>query len=552
MANIPNQSNYQDSQNFDIDIESIYTDFIKEIDANRSIVNTSNQGNQIFLKVLKKQTITSLAKLVKVEDTPQESRCHAFFRLIGFPVVSKDLRYYNPGFDIIKDPDREITLDLKIDIANNPFDGFVSLSFRRESYVNSILQTFSQNNTITSSVLSLSSSTQVRPFAAPVKSSDAFDTKPENQSYTADFKGQIGNFDSVKLTEYQDENGNKPILSQLNQTRFHFIKPFIVDPKIDFTVAPSSRKVAIPFALNKSNLLIAENTFVKRPLLEKVIRDRFSVENSANLGTADTSIKNYILSIPAVQDEALIKQMTSNVYKLSEQQQFAKYINIIRAMCKKLVEAQLVIQRVQSLYYWLPVPSSTGPEGGNTIKDIIISSTLPKDFITIFDKSLIDKVLKQISNQFNIQTSDVNGIPDVGGFAFDIFTNTFDNETSNSLGDVATQSVNTAVKNRKQHMNSAGAALRTIEIIMGEFSGLGLCDIIAVMGALYIMPKESLLGFLDQDSFTRMINSVDYIPDTVERNDITGSMDSFLENVKGYYNLMDKIYQDLKNNNGLS
>ena len=30
---------------------------------------------------------------------------------------------------------------------------------------------------------------------------------------------------------------------------------------------------------------------------------------------------------------------------------------------------------------------------------------------------------------------------------------------------------------------------------MGEFSGLGLCDIIAVMGALYIMPKASLLGF---------------------------------------------------------
>ena len=66
------------------------------------------------------------------------------------------------------------------------------------------------------------------------------------------------------------------------------------------------------------------------------------------------------------------------------------------------------------------------------------------------------------------------------------------------------------------------------------------------------MPKESLLGFLDQDAFTRMINSVDYIPNTVERNNIAESMDSFIENVKGYYNLMDKIYQDLKNNNGLS
>src|SRR6185312_13011132 len=105
MTTIPNQANFLDEQNFDIDIDKLYADFIQEIDNNRSIVNTSNQGNQSFLKVLKKQTITSLAKLVKVETTPQESRCHAFLRLIGFPVISKDLRFYNPGLDIIKSAD---------------------------------------------------------------------------------------------------------------------------------------------------------------------------------------------------------------------------------------------------------------------------------------------------------------------------------------------------------------------------------------------------------------------------------------------------------------
>lgn len=553
MANIPNQLNYQDTQNFDIDIDSIYSDFIKEIDTNRSIVNTSTQSSQSFLKVLKKETISSLSKLVKVEDTPQESRCHAFFRLIGFPVVSKDFRFYNPGFDIIKDSTRKVTLDIKIDIANNPIDGFANLSFRRENYINNILQTFSQNKSITATVLALSSSTQVRNFSSSVKNSDPFDTKPENQSYTASFNGQIGNFNSIQLDQYMDEFGNLPNKQQLNQTRFHFIKPFIVDPRIDFTVSPSSRKVAVPFALNKNNLLISENTFVKRPLIEKVIRDRFSVDNrNENLGTADLAIKSYILKIPAVQDNELIKQMTSDVYQQGDQQKFIKYVNIITTMCEKLVDAQLIIQRVQSLYYWLPITSSIGPEGGSDIKSLIISDKLPNNYITNFDKSLIDKTLKQLSSQFNSQTNSNNGIPDAGGFAFDAFTNTFDNETSNSLGDIINNTVNTATRNRKQYMTEANKALKTIEIIMGEFSGLGLCDIVAVMGALYIMPRESLLGFLDPDSFSRMTNSVNYIPDNVVQSDITTTMNSFLENVKGYYNLMDNIYQKIKENNKTS
>jgi hypothetical protein len=372
-----------------------------------------------------------------------------------------------------------------------------------------------------------------------------------NQSYTANFNGQIGNNDSVKLTEYKDENGNTPNLSSLNQTRFHIIKPFIVDPKIDFTVAPASRRVSVPFAINKNNLLIAENTFVRRPLLEKVIRDRFYVNNQADIGSSE-SIKSYILNISSVKDEGLIRQMTSDVYNISEQQQFKKYINIIRAMCKKLVESQLIIQKVQSLYYWAPIPSTIGPEGGINVKDIIISNNFPADYLTIFDKAIINNILKQTSNQINVQTDNINGIPDVGGFAFDAFQTTFDNQTSNSLGDVITETVNKSLNSRKQYMIEAGTALRTIEIIMGEFSGLGLCDIIAVMGALYIMPKEDLLGFLDQDSFNRMINTVDYIPQDVAQSSINTASSSFLTSISGYYNLMDKIYQDLKENNGLS
>jgi hypothetical protein len=554
---IPNQANYQDNQNLDIDIDKIYTDFIQEIDASRSIVNISNQGNQAFLNNLNKNNITSLAKLVKVETTPQESRCHAFFRLIGFPVVAEDGRYYNPGFDIVKTSSKTITIEKKIEIANNSIKGFRALSFRRETYVNSILQTFSLNESISAIALALSSSTQIRNFSVPVTVTDNFDTSIESQSYASNLLGQIGKYNNVSLLEYVDEGGNKPILSKLNKIRYHFIKPFVVDPRIDFSVAPAHRKVAVPFVTNKSDLLISENTYVKRPLLEKVIRERFALQNPNDvIGVSGQNIRNYILNVPSVRDDPLIKQMVDDVFNLNEVPQFEKFLNIIRTMLNRLVDSQKTIQVVQSKYYWLPIPSTTGPEGGCTVKSVIISENIPdgpnNSFITTADRALITNILKQAANQFNAQTAQVDGTPDVGGFAFDNFKLTFDTDTSEALGDIVSGEVSRLSRQRTKDMSDANEALRAIEIIMGEFSGLGLCDIVAIMGALYIMPKEDLLGFLDEDAFPRMIDALDLQISGLTNPGLEKAMTSFVAKVTDFYNLMDKIYQDLKNNNGLS
>ncbi len=571
---IPNQNNYQDSQNFDIDIDKIYSDFVTEIDANRSIVNI--QVNQSILKVLDIKTIASLNAQLKVESTPQESRAHAFYRLIGFPVIGSDNNYYNPGLDTVQ-PDK---LSDKITIANHPLQGFQTISLQRENYVNSILNIFAvRPATITATALSLTSSTHTRSFAIPVtSSSDPFDFSLNNQSFTADFRSVIGKNDQVLLVNYVDQFGNSPLANAdgsvppgsdsnpLLRNRFHIIKPFIVDPRIDFSVNPASRRVSVPFVPNKSNLLVGEDTYVKRPLLEKVIRDRLTVQNQNNsLGTAGQSFSNYILNVPSVKDEDLIKQMANNdAYRLGDQLQFLKYFNIIRAMINKLVEAQLFIQKVQAKYYWLPLPSSTGPEGGSDINGIIISQSLPdgdnNSFITTADRDIINLTLRQAANQFNAQTAPVNGTPDLGGFVFDAFKTTFDQDTSQALGDRAAAKLTELNGKRNHSIKLANNYLRTIEIIMGEFSGLGLCDIIAVMAALYIMPVNDLLGFLDDAAFTRMktamqlqdmVGSGTTSPQVV-KSDITTAHTSFISKVKDFYNLMDKIYQDIAQKQGLS
>ena len=544
---VPNQINYQDDQNYDIDIDSIYTDFIQEIDANRSLVNVN--ANLQILNNLTTDSVGGITQYLKIESEPQESRCHAFFRLIGFPVVSRDLKMYNPGLDILSDPARTIDIAFKVQVTQNPLDGFIILSNSREQYPNDNLQIFSLPKSIDAGTLALSSSVNIRNFIAPLdKDNTPLDTKVDNQTYKVNFSSRVG-VNTVNLNDYQDSAGNKP--TKLTGKRKHIIKPFIVDGRVDFSVCPSSRKVCIPFVPDKSNTMVGENTFVVRPLIEKIIRERLTVfDQEATLGTADSSLIDYIKTIDAIKDQDIVNRVSNgDVYKLGDQIKFATFVNIIRAMMISLVNAQNDILKAQSRYYWVPVPASNGPEGGSTTQGVFLDKNLNKILITDSDQAVLNAVIKTAINQINAQTASANGIPDAGGFAFDSFKATFGSDTSNALGDNSQQNLNELNSKRISLLNKANSALRTVEIITGEFSGLGLCDIIAVMGSLYLMPEADLLGLLDNDALRRM-NTI--LKTNKSKNDIESALTSLTNNVKDFYNLMDKIYLDLKGNNGLS
>lgn len=550
----PNQANFQTGQNFTINIEKIYSDFIQEIDVTRSLVNIQKS---IALDKLNEKTVNDLNRFLKIEDTPQESRIHCFYRLIGFPVVRSDkTSYYNPGFDNIPGQEKTITLDKKIEIANDPLPDFKDFSTKREAFINYFKVIWSiQPATITASAVALSSSIHTRPFNAPLTNDKPFEFALDTQSYTADFRSIIGKNDKVSVTDYVDAVGNKPDKSALTSKRSHRIKPFIVDARIDFSCNPASRKVAVPFVLNKSNLLIAENTFVKRPLLEKVIRDRLTVHNVKDVSSAQQKIQDFILSVPSIENEPIIKQMQSDIYNTDQKVQFQKYLYIIGAMCKELVTAQLIMKGVQSRYYWLPLPSVDGPEGGSEVAPLIISKTMPdgdnNSFITTKDRELIRLTLIQAANEFNAQTAPVSGTPDPGDFTLGAIQS-FDSDSSPAFGDKTQEEVKRLTKARNHDLKKANAALRTVEIIMGEFSGLGLCDIIAVMGALYVMPLNALIGFLDSDAYDRMIVSLNLEAANFPKGDIQTAQTEFVSRVKDFYNLMDDIYKNLDKNNGLS
>lgn len=549
---IPNQTNYQDDQNFDIDINKIYTDFIQEIDASRSFASLNAQDQKIFNALAEGGSgdITTVAGLIKMEKTVQESRCHTFFRLIGFPVVSNDKKIYNPGFDIISGV-KKLKLTDKISIASDPIDGFNALSIKRENYSQTNLEIFSSIQSIDASVLALSSggTQKLRKFVAPLEQdSDPFDVDRENQSYSVDTKALVGEKE-IDLKQFQDAGGTKA--TKFSDVRYHIIKPFIVDARIDFSVAPQSRLIAVPFIPDQSLAKVSATEFVKRPLLEKIIRDRFSVSDPTDsAGSATNAVLDYVKTVPAIKDEELVKLVSNkDIYKQSEQSQFIQTVNIIKTMMQALVKAKDVINKTQGDYYWVPIPSASGPEGGSQVQGVFLPTEIDTSLVTDRDAAIVLSQAKNITNGQNSQAGGLSSSPDPGSFALSSYTSTFGPDTSSALGDNSAKNLETLSQKRQHVIQEANDALRTIEIIMGEFSGFGLCDIIAIMGALNIMPKNELLGFLDDNAITRMNDSLGLNEDA---SDYTDSLTTFTSTVKDFYNLMDKIYQDLRENNGIS
>ena len=111
---------------------------------------------------------------------------------------------------------------------------------------------------------------------------------------------------------------------------------------------------------------------------------------------------------------------------------------------------------------------------------------------------------------------------------------------------------------RASTTSAAETALKTIEIIMGEFSGLGLADILAIYTALWTIDLDALVSMLDDEAFDRMYQFFPQLhcPNVVARAvsgtpvlDIITVLNQFEQKVKEIYSIMDKLLLDRLNNN---
>ena len=512
----------------------------KSIDSLRSYINI-NSNKEHLDKDLKELIIGTIGNgKLSPSKTPQESRCHAFYRVIGFPVISKSKGIYNPGHDTVAGK-KKITPAMKADIAADPLDGFFALSEERERYVSTFLKKFSNNQHIDSCVTALSG-INIRDFIAPFKDPNALESmfNIENQGYDIKDDSIVGSND-VDLDEYV--NSDSKTSEGFSTKRYHFIKPFAVDPRIDISVQVE-KKVAVPFTLDHSNRIattvpVADHTSQKievdPPLIEAIIiRRALEFDPSIKLTKLDKSTIDKILNIKEIKNEQLVKDITGAVYGVNQQQFFLQYLNIIRAMVGQLRAALNAIKVIQSRYYWLPIPSDTGPEDGCSVSDIIVdifdSRNTLEDLQTEKDGELIFLYFQTAAD--DVLSSAISAAPNYAKKIMPLFF---------GANDADKNQLELLKKKRNKALTAANDQLQIVELIMGEFSGFGLADMIVIMGGLHLMPAQSLLGFLDEDAYDRAKKTEGLkIPDK-NPTTINVALNDLTNNVRGLYNIMDDL-----------
>jgi hypothetical protein len=546
MANDIDQEQFRDDQNFDVDINKVYQNFIIEIDKIRSHFNV--QSNSVDI-----QFIDSLTYNQTVEKNPQESRCHAFYRLIGLPIISTDGKaLYCPGHDSPNNSDQEL-INSKIQIAKKISKDMFKLLDARENLPRDFASTFSLQS-VTASALAMSLA-EIRPFDTPLKVEEAFDIKKKSQSYTNKLAGRL----SKTVQDYSfGETAN------LSSERLHILKPFIVDPRIDLMVNPNMFRLSVPFVADKSELKFTDNSYLKRPYIEKVCRERFSVYTDPDLlivGDHTKSIINNIKNNESIKDQELVKLVFNTDLITSEEIQFANYINIIRSMLKKLSDAVDEVHLVlasdpeassQAKYNWIPIPDKRGPEFGSQTQDVMNQQQDPNN--TLWDSELISLLYRQEITSVNNKLREINK-SDLGGFAFDNVEITPDSNSSDAYGDGVLKACNELKQQRKYLTDKANQSIRHIEIIMGEFSGLGLCDILAISAAFWVVDKKVLVNMLDDTALARMNKDPSLKGQEIldRQNGYTmlpiEAISEFETKVKQIFELMNVMYTDIRSKN---
>lgn len=513
------------------DINLYYNKVIKDIDMFRSRFNstTTNLSQTISTKnldaVFANNEVNSMS--------PQESRCNAFYRMVGFPVVSADgTRLYSPGHD--PDLNRDsVRIEKNLDIANSILGKLKVIFDDRELYPKNSTNIF-QNQDINASALAISS-IYVRPFDKQFK--------PGIDPLGLDF--QVFNVPNRQnVSDNFSDTVNYSIQSK------HILKPFMVDPRIELTVTPALNRICAPFLTDKSKTQLSRSSYLKRPYIERVIRVRFNNSNVLAPPTNKQEINQYVddlITFVKTNSEITkpsLVELTGDTLKSlhkSEVLVFGKFLRIIESLLAELARNFTEIDKIRKSINWKPIPNVGGPESGSVLNKVDKSDLLNNKQIEVNISDLtMSKFLEE--TDFDLGLSD----PDLGNFSF----SNVDDIVFGSLKNISQfydKQIATLTRRRDETGNKANDLLRRMEIITGEFSGLGLLDIIAIQAALWVISPEALLGLIDDAAIARMqtnstLKSELTLPGA--RLDPNSSLAEFEKKLSEIYVLMNAFYQD--------
>lgn len=482
-----------DFQSIDLEIDTLIAKFITPIDSYRSRNAPNVFTNNIFSDII--GTDVGLG----TPNSLQESRAHAFYRLLGLPVINSDGKFFNPGFN-----------PLRNDAFNNEADISNSLSIlvkyaiaTRENDARLRVNRFSRAN--------IEASTYSLALATP-KGQRKFMIMDESLDSLSEFDLQsvkIPERKSFITTRYKKRDGSE--ITNTYDTVTHILRPFMTDPVISSQLDPKSGSrsvmIAVPF-LNKEDTEYERNKYVKRPGIEFILRLRLRqqniLESSSNMFDqitlksleGEVSANNQkeiaaVLSNTGV-DDSDINRILNNVSAI-ELYTLNDLVKTFKGLIDLYVKNIEIIERVYKQIIWSPLSNEGGPEKGT---DVSTGFIIPKSFLDSWE--IERRIVKlEAKSLFAKNQTDIGDDLSYSDFTISEFQNMvklFDDRLQDA-------------KNERSKLETeASNALRIIEYISGEVSGLGLIDIIAIYMAMWSVDINVLLDLIDDAAAKRLFN----------------------------------------------
>ncbi len=493
---IEQQNSIDDIQGVSSDINELYQKFISPIELIRSSAITpsinleriTEQDNSITIN----EAIIDVSGQIQIDSSnPVESRTHAFYRMIGLPVMDKDGNFYNPGFN----PDESSNKINHFSIVSNINDNVKNLQNDREfSFIQRKLIFAKQSVDATAYSLALRFT---KPFNNIKTSDDPFEY--DQQKFVIDDR-------VIGLDKIFQPNGEH--LPNTFKSGSHILKPFVVNPITEAIVTPSKNKICVPFLKNKDSTRLERDTFISRPILEFVCRNRLTTPPEqesliANLSSVTTQGNNSTNTISGSDltsivlallgenniDSATVINATGNPssYSLSIINDLIKQLKIVvKLLSQSLISLDQITGQDPSINFY-PITNESGPEFGCD-QGLLTQN----DNNTLFEKRILAvQIKKEISQNSNNVAKN-----NIGDYAGSFYQNTQINYQDQ---------YDSLIEQRNELAATASNNVRNIEIITGEINGLGLVDIISIYTALWSVPINVLIGLLDQDAFNRLI-----------------------------------------------
>lgn len=540
LPNAAPTATFDDLQEIENDINELYKTYIVPIENIRSRARpilssptgkNQNNFNEVFVQDFKSKEING--------NLPLESRAHAFYRMLGLPVVASDGSFYNPGFSPFNSATEIARAKVNVSFYNNSKE-LANLIYLRERLVEEQRNIFSNSNNTINSVTYALLLRYTSPFA--IFDNNLGPLEPDQQKSVISERDTecfiFASFNS-NLSDSILEAGNTFKNSQ------HLLKPFIVDPRIENVVIPDLNKICIPFLKDKKSAKINKDQYLFRPGLELIIRQRLedtildenflkTIENllsGENKNTFTTSVdyQTLLASVISLSENSNlpndVKSALQGVTSL-QVSTVIKLIKTIKTCVAQLHKSIITIDKIKTLINWVPLCGTDGPANllGSKLAGGLINSY--SDIDTKISELKIKKLAAELKSK---------DYTELGDFASPFSQNDFGNNIK--LYDDQIQQL---TNYRDRIANEGFKALQIIEIVKGEVSGLGLVDILAIYAALWSVDLEVLLALLDDESVSRLFNynpQYQGNPDVIARNNGAG-----LGVIEALQKFQDKVY----------